>query len=155
MFWNNAQSSSHRQAGNLDFCKVAEHELVILTIMKILDAQKLRLVQAGRKLTMPVPISLKDLMKEVERDESTVFWMQPYDGSVTEQFACICVNDKFYALNCKMEKVIFRDVRLTRNFANIESLADGTQKLRIPMRLFHEKIRTSHRVRFVIVAHVY
>lgn len=96
---------------------------------------------------MPTPIQLRDLMKIIDRDESTVFWMQPRIGSVSDQFPCICVNNTFYALNCKMEKVIFRDVRLTRNFQNLETLADGTQKLRIPKRLYQEKIRTSHRVR--------
>ena len=41
--------------------------------------------------------------------------------------ACICVNGKFYALGSKVEKAIFRNVRLTRDFRNYERLVDGTR----------------------------
>jgi hypothetical protein len=52
----------------------------------------------------------------------------------------------FYALSSKVEKAIFRSVRLTRDFRNYERLVDGTRKLVIPRRLFQEKLRTSRRV---------
>ena len=76
-----------------------------------------------------------------------MYWLQPKGGTVDQQEACICVNGKFYALNCKFEKAIFRSVRLTRDFQNYERLVDGTRKLVIPRRLFQEKLKTSRRVR--------
>ena len=68
-----------------------------------------------------------------------------------EQQACICVNFTYYTLNNKLEKAIFRNVRLTLDFKNFERLVDGTRKLVIPQRLFQEKLRTSNRVRAAAV----
>jgi hypothetical protein len=53
-------------------------------------------------------------------------------------------------LNSKFEKAIFRSMRLTRDFQNYERLVDGTSKLVIQRRLFHEKLRTSLRVSFAM-----
>ena len=82
----------------------------------------------------------------MERNEGAVFWLQPKNGTVEQQEACICVNGVYYGLNSKFEKAIFRNVRLTRDFKNLERLVDGTRKLVIPRRLFYEKLRTSRRV---------
>jgi hypothetical protein len=82
----------------------------------------------------------------MERNEGAVYWLQPKNGTMEQQEACICVNGVFYALNSKFEKALFRNVRLTRDFQNIERLVDGTKKLVIPRRLFCEKLRTSRRV---------
>lgn len=115
--------------------------------MKELDTNAVTVVKAGRKLELPAPLELGQLMRVLERNDASVFWMQPADGTVDDQFACVCVNDKYYALSAKLEKAVFRNVRLTRDFRNYEYLADGTKKLRIPHRLFAEKLRTSSRVR--------
>ena len=64
---------------------------------------------------------------------------------MADQFPSINVNGKFYHLNSKLEKAVFRSVRLTKDFRNYEFLEDGTMKLRIPVRLLREKIRTSVR----------
>ena len=114
--------------------------------MKELDTNAVTVVKAGRKLELPAPLELGQLMRVLERNDASVFWMQPADGTVDDQFACVCVNDKYYALSAKLEKAVFRNVRLTRDFRNYEYLADGTKKLRIPHRLFAEKLRTSSRV---------
>jgi hypothetical protein len=90
------------------------------------------------------------LLPTMERNEGAVFWLQPKNGTVEQQEACICVNGTFYMLNSKFEKAIFRSVRLTRDFQNYERLVDGTRKLVIPRRLFHEKLRTSRRVSFAV-----
>ena len=86
------------------------------------------------------------LLPTMERNEGAVFWLQPKNGTVDQQEACICVNGTFYMLNSKFEKAIFRSVRLTRDFQNYERLVYGTRKLVIPRRLFQEKLRTSRRV---------
>jgi len=89
---------------------------------------------------------VEELLPHMERKESYVYWMQPKGGSTEQQQACIHVNGTYYALNNKLEKAIFRNVRLTRDFKNYERLVDGTRKLVIPQRLFQEKLRTSNRV---------
>ena len=119
--------------------------------MKILDISAFDIVKTGIEFHL-APTSSKEgtvaeLLPNMERNEGAVFWLQPRDGSVEQQEACICVNGVFYALNSKFEKAIFRNVRLTRDFKNLERLVDGTRKLVIPRRLFYEKLRTSRRVR--------
>jgi hypothetical protein len=89
---------------------------------------------------------VEELLPHMERNENYVYWMQPRGGSTEQQQACIHVNGTYYALNNKLEKAIFRNVRLTRDFKNYECLVDGTRKLVIPQRLFQEKLRTSNRV---------
>ena len=102
--------------------KVSERQAYLQPRMKITDVKNLRIVQAGRRFKLPATIQLRELIKIIDRDESTVFWMQPRIGSVSDQFPCICVNNTFYALNCKMEKVIFRDVRLGEIEANLKMI---------------------------------
>ena len=113
--------------------------------MKLLTSSEFVVVKAGRRYVMPPPVQVHGLLQSMERNESYIYWMQPKDGGIHDQFASINVNGKFYHLNSKLEKAIFRNVRLTKDFRNYEVLADGTKKLRIPTRLLREKIRTSVR----------
>lgn len=119
--------------------------------MKVVDAKQFDIVKTGIEFHIPASgkkecSAVADLLPDMERNEGAVFWLQPRNGSVEQQEACICVNGVFYALNSKFEKAIFRNVRLTRDFRNLERLVDGTRKLVIPRRLFSEKLRTSRRV---------
>ena len=113
--------------------------------MKSLDVGDFIVVKAGKKYAMPPPVQTAALMQGMERKESYVYWLQPRGGGVADQFPSINVNGKFYHLNSKLEKAVFRSVRLTKDFRNYEFLEDGTMKLRIPVRLLKEKIRTSVR----------
>lgn len=113
------------------------------------------LIRAGRACILPPPLESGSLMANLERNESCIFWLQPKGGRVEDQFASVNVNGKFYYLNSKMEKAVFRNVRLTKDFRNYEFLADGTKKLRIPLRLFREKIRTSVRLNTEVSIYVY
>lgn len=121
--------------------------------MKQVDPSQVHVVKAGKNIEMAIPIRLQSILAKIDRDDSVLYWMQPPNGGIDDQFACIKINGKFYFLNSKMEKVVFRDVRLTREFCNYETLADGTRKLRIPRRLLREKLRTSQRVssRYVVL----
>ena len=108
--------------------------------------------QEQRKLQAP---DVNSLLAHMERNESYVYWLQPKHGNMDNQEACICVDGQFYMLNGKLEKAIFRHVRLTRDFRNFERLVDGTCKLVIPRRLMQEKLRTSKRVRMCCVCVVF
>jgi len=113
--------------------------------MKIIDSADYELVKAGIPCYTPTPFKLHTIIQIMERNEQYIYWMQPPNSSVEEQIACVQINDVFYQLNLKLEKAIFRHIRLCKNFVNYEKLADGTPKLRIPIRLLREKVRTSIR----------
>lgn len=117
--------------------------------MKAIDVLDFDIIKCGVEFVTGVGArpGVEDLLPHMERNENYVYWMQPKGGAMEQQQACICVNGTYYALNNKLEKAIFRNVRLTRDFKNFERLVDGTRKLVIPQRLFQEKLRTSNRVR--------
>jgi hypothetical protein len=60
------------------------------------------------------------------------------------QVPCILYRGKHYSLSLRMQKAIYRHVRLKKGFKNEESV-NGFQKLRIPDLLLKEKIRTQSR----------
>ena len=114
--------------------------------MKKINISNYNVIKAGIKYTMPVTKNLKSfLQNKLHKKEEYVFWLQPKNGRVCDQIACLCINDEFYNLCLQLEKIIFRHIRLNKKFVNIEKLQDGSQKLRIPQRLFKEKQRTSLR----------
>jgi len=121
--------------------------------MKALDISGFKIVKAGIKVDITPPYNVSDLIQHMERNDAYIFWLQPETGGVEQQEACIHVNGKYYMLNGKLEKAIFRNVRLTRDFRNYEHLVDGTVKLLIPKRLMNEKLRTSKRVCARVAVH--
>ena len=86
----------------------------------------------------------------VERNERLVSWLQPLKGTVYDQVPAIRVNDEFYTISLRMMKAIWRHVRLKKGFDNVERAPYGGFKLRIPVALLAEKLRTQSRfnVRF-------
>lgn len=124
------------------------------TTMKVIDITQFKVVKAGMPCYTSPPFRLETIMQIMERNEKYIFWIQPPSADIQQQIACVQINDIYYQLNLKLEKAIFRHIRLCRNFINEEKLADGTPKLRIPIRLLKEKMRTSIRskVRFHITS---
>jgi hypothetical protein len=123
--------------------------------MKRINVQHYDIIKTGVEFKLPgsaqeeknlSSTQVNSLLPHMERNETYVYWLQPKHGQIEQQEACICVNGQFYMLNGKLEKAIFRNVRLTRDFKNYEKLVDGTPKLVIPRRLMQEKLRTSDRV---------
>ena len=120
--------------------------------MKTIDMSKYTVIRHGVEFHIErhkKSTKVDDLLPHFERNENYVYWLQPSGGNVEEQEACICIDGTFYTLNSKLEKAIFRNVRLTRNFKNYERLVDGRIKLVIPRRLFQEKLKTSKRVSMI------
>ena len=113
--------------------------------MRKIDINQFRVIKAGIEHKSDVPVKLHSIMSIMEKNESYIWWLQPTTGNLQSQVASICINEKFYALNLRLEKIIFRHIRLTKNFENVELLEDGTKKLRIPVRLLREKLRTAMR----------
>jgi hypothetical protein len=93
--------------------------------MKIVDSSQFDMTKEGIEFRIPCSSVKKEdpeeeLLPRIERNEDAVYWLQPKGGTVDQQEACTCVNGKFYTLNCKFEKAIFRSVRLTRDFQNYD-----------------------------------
>lgn len=90
--------------------------------------------------------SSKEAIKKLERNESVITWVQPVGGTVEDQVPVINVDERgFYMLSLRCMKVVFRHVRLRKGFKNREYNSCGRLKLRIPMSLMREKIRTQSR----------
>jgi hypothetical protein len=125
--------------------------------MKIVDPSLFDVIKEGIEFQIQCSSAKKEdpeeeLLPCMERNEGAVYWLQPKGGTVDQQEACICVNGKFYDLNCKFEKAIFLSVRLTRDFQNYECLVDSTRKLVIPRSLFQEKLKTSRQLSVCVVS---
>lgn len=118
----------------------------ITAAMKRLDAESYTVVKSGQICELSTPCRMEQLVQIMEKNESYIFWLQPkHTEDITSQIPCISINGHFYDISAKLEKAVFRHIRLTRNFENKETLEDGTKKLRIPMRLLLEKKKTSQR----------
>ena len=113
--------------------------------MKCINMAGFRIVKAGVACRSETPIRLDKLLVLMERNESYIYWLQPHDADVNAQVPAISINGKFYHPNLRLEKAIFRHVRLSRDFNNTELLEDGTPKLRILVRLMREKVKSSIR----------
>jgi len=113
--------------------------------MKVFKAEEFEVVKAGRDFVTSEPFDLHSVASRMEKNESYIFWMQRPEEGVASQVAAVKINGTLYNPNMKLEKAIFRHIRLTKNFCNVEVLPDGTKKLRLPVRLFNEKLRTSNR----------
>ena len=117
----------------------------VMLQMKKIDKAAYDVIKAGVNCNLSLPIDINTLAAIMERNESFIYWLQPLHGSVQDQIPAISLNHVLYSINLRLEKAIFRRVRLCKDFCNIEHLEDGTEKLRIPSRLLREKQRTSLR----------
>lgn len=86
------------------------------------------------------------MMRVLEKNERYVSWLQPVSKSrVEDQVPALHIGGEYYLLSLRMMKCIWRHVRLNKNFKNYENAAYGGKKLKIPMSLYIEKIRTQKR----------
>lgn len=111
--------------------------------MKCVDLHEYRIVKSGRPCYIEEPIHLDVLIKKMQKNDEFVYWLEPLGAGYTKQIPVVNVNGQFLQPSVKLEKAIFRHIRLTRNFQNYELMEDGNKKLRIPIRLWREKQRTS------------
>jgi hypothetical protein len=120
--------------------------------MRSIDISSYEIVKAGVPAKLD-RISVHTLIELMQKNDRYVFWLQRKNSTFETQIPAVNVNDHFYHPSFKLEKAIFRHIRLTRNFQNYELMEDGTKKLRIPLRLWLEKQRTSNKflVLFVLL----
>lgn len=113
--------------------------------MREVDLSRNGLVQAGKRWEHSQSPCCKSMIKHLVRRECYCSWFQPLEGTVFDQFPAIHINGKYFTLSLRVQKAMFRHVRLTKNFNNVEMLPDGNLKLRIPTQLLMEKRRTASR----------
>ena len=112
--------------------------------MKPIDMENMELVFAGEPWVHRLMPCSKQAIPLLERNEKIVSWVGPKGGSVSQHIPAIRYKDKFYTLSLRMQKAIYRHIRLKKGFKN-EEIMDGVVKLRIPDVLLKEKIRTQSR----------
>jgi hypothetical protein len=115
--------------------------------MRVLDVSGYTLVRSGIPCTTTAPVQSSTLVQIMKCNDNYIYWFQTRPGDMASQLSCVNVNGLFYSMPLRLEKAVFRHVRLTKNFQNSETLEDGTVKLRIPTRLLREKKRTSFRLK--------
>jgi hypothetical protein len=102
-------------------------------------------VYSGDDWRHGLPPCSREMMCHLERNERLVSWLQPVNGGVEQQIPAIRVKDSFYSISLRMMKAIWRHVRLRKGFENVERAPYGGVKLKIPVSLLAEKLRTQSR----------
>ena len=112
--------------------------------MKVIDVANMEVVYSGIPWMHAIPPCSKQAIQLLERNTKVVTWIMPMGGGVKDQIPCILYNGKHYSLSLRMQKAIYRHIRLKKGFRNEETM-DGMAKLRIPDVLLKEKMRTQSR----------
>ena len=112
--------------------------------MKAIDMTCMEVVYAGMAWMHDIPPCSKQAIELLERNTKIVTWVMRSGGDVKEQIPCILYKSKYYSLSLRMQKAIYRHIRLKKGFQNEENM-DGMAKLRIPDVLLKEKMRTQSR----------
>jgi hypothetical protein len=113
--------------------------------MKRLDLTNVCVVYTGEEWIHQLPPCSKDMMPILEKNERLVSWLQPNWGTVLDQLPAIKVRADYYGISLRMMKAIWRHVRLRKGFKNVEKAPYGGLKLKIPVTLLAEKLRTQSR----------
>ena len=113
--------------------------------MREIDLSANELICAGEDARDLWPLKEKTQLQQLEKKESFCSWFQAKNGTVEDQIPALKVGEKFYSMPMKVQKIIFRHVRLNNAFRNIEHTATGREKLWIPQTLLREKLRTARR----------
>ena len=112
--------------------------------MRVIDDSNMEVVSLGLPWRHAVSPCSRQAIGLLERNTKIVTWLMPHGGTPQDQIPCILYKGKYFSLSLRMQKAIYRHVRLKRGFNNEENV-DGVRKLRIPDLLLKEKIRTQSR----------
>jgi hypothetical protein len=113
--------------------------------MKAIPMHNMTLIHRGEDWPHSQNPCTKEMMSVLEKNERYISWLQPVNGKIEEQIPALRIHDQYYMLSLRMMKCIWRHVRLHKHFVNHETALYGGRKLKIPMSLYIEKIRTQSR----------
>ena len=99
-------------------------------------------VHVGRQWQHALSPCSRGMSAHLENNEGLVYWLQPAGGPPADQVPAIKVGGQFYGLSMRMMKAVWRHIRLRKGFCNVERGNYGSHKLRIPILLLQEKMRT-------------
>ena len=123
--------------------------------MKLLHLENMILVHRGEDWPYTPSPCTKEMMAVLEKNERFISWLQPVNKRVEDQLPALCINGQYFQLSLRMMKCIWRHVRLHKGFVNHETAQFGGKKLKIPMSLYIEKIRTQRRFNVSIMVLLY
>jgi hypothetical protein len=112
--------------------------------MRVIDTRDMEVVNVGLPWHHAISPCSKQAIKLLERNTKIVSWLMPKGGQPHDQIPSILYRNQHYALSLRMQKAIYRHIRLKKGFTN-EERVNGTSKLRIPDLLLKEKMRTQSR----------
>jgi hypothetical protein len=112
--------------------------------MRVIDTTHMEVVSMGIPWRHALSPCSKQAIALLERNTKVVTWLMPRGGRAQDQIPCILYKERYYSLSLRMQKAIYRHIRLKKGFKN-EELVNGQPKLRIPDLLLKEKIRTQSR----------
>jgi hypothetical protein len=112
--------------------------------MRLIDVKGMEIISAGIPWNHPISPCSKQAINLLERNTKVVTWLMQTGGEVKDQIPCILYKGKYFSLSLRMQKAIYRHIRLKKGFKNEETV-DGMPKLRIPDVLLREKMRTQSR----------
>jgi hypothetical protein len=92
----------------------------------VLDISGMDIIFRGKEWKHPEDPCAKSVVHLLERNESLVTWLQPRGGCVQDQIPVINVNGQYRTLSLRMQKSIWRHIRLKKGFVNLESLSQVT-----------------------------
>jgi hypothetical protein len=100
---------------------------------------------AGADMSSYWPLKTRSGIKMLEKKEMFCSWIQQDGGDVETQFPDLRVLDQYYSMPLRVQKSIFRHMRLSASFVDRDVTVTGVEKLRIPITLLREKMRTARR----------
>jgi hypothetical protein len=112
--------------------------------MRLIDIKGMNIISAGIPWNHSISPCSKQAIQLLEKNTKVVTWLTRPNGKVKDQVPCILYKGKYYSLSLRMQKAIYRHIRLKKGFKNEETV-DGMAKLRIPDVLLKEKMRTQSR----------
>jgi len=95
---------------------------------KVLDISGMDIIFREKEWKHPEDPCAKSVVHLLERNESLVTWLQPRGGCVEDQIPAINVNGQYRTLSLRMQKSIWRHIRLKKGFVNMESLSQVKPK---------------------------
>jgi hypothetical protein len=104
-------------------CEEQASSHMVKSLPKTLDITDMDIVYRGQEWKYPEDPSAKSMANMLKWNESLVTWLQPKGGSVEDQIPAINVNGKYRGLSLRMQKSIWKHVRLRQGFVNLETLS--------------------------------
>lgn len=118
--------------------------------MKPVDMSQWTVVDTGHPLDAGMGHPWKACtLKTLCNNRSVITWIVPRDAAeedrLLQQIPVIRIKQDYHPLSMRMMKEIWKNVTLSKDFINCEDAKDGSQKLRMPVRLLEEKKKTQKR----------